>query len=88
MLLIRDGIIHDMEQREPYEADILIRDGKIEEIGEHLAADGVDIDYMYSVFGHKDGTAYMIIAAKNMQTMQASLDRNNIPAADSLALGI
>ncbi len=64
------------------------RPGGLSELLQLLAADGVDIDYMYSVFGHKDGTAYMIIAAKNMQTMQASLDRNNIPAADSLALGI
>ena len=42
MLLIRDGIIHDMEQREPYEADVLVQDGIIAKIGEHLSADGVE----------------------------------------------
>ena len=64
------------------------RPGGLNELLKKLADDGVDIEYMYSVFGHKDGLAYMIIAAKNMQTMQMSLDKNNITAADSLALGL
>ncbi|MBQ6603711.1 MAG: ACT domain-containing protein [Eubacterium sp.] len=64
------------------------RPGGLNDLLQLLAGDGVDIEYMYSVFGHKDGLAYMIIAAKNMQTMQESLDRHNITAADSLALGL
>lgn len=39
MLLIRNGLIFDAVHREPYTADILVKDGKIEEIGAGLTAD-------------------------------------------------
>ncbi|MGN0479319.1 MAG: amidohydrolase [Hominenteromicrobium sp.] len=44
MLLIQNGRIHDAIHREPYTADILVKDGKIAEIGENLAADCPAID--------------------------------------------
>ena len=43
MLLIRKGNIHDAVNEEAYTADILIKDGKIAEIGENLTADGAEI---------------------------------------------
>ena len=39
MLLIRNGLIFDAVHREPYPADILVKDGKIAEIGAGLTAD-------------------------------------------------
>lgn len=39
MLLIRNGLIFDAVHREPYTADILVKDGKIAEIGAGLTAD-------------------------------------------------
>lgn len=39
MLLIRNGLIFDAVHREPYTADILVKDGKIVEIGADLTAD-------------------------------------------------
>ena len=39
MLLIRNGMIFDAVHREPYTADILVKDGKIAEIGAGLTAD-------------------------------------------------
>lgn len=33
MVLIKNGLIHDLENREPYRADILVKDGKIADIG-------------------------------------------------------
>lgn len=39
-MLIKNGMIHDMVQREPYKADLLIKDGKIAAIGTDLTADG------------------------------------------------
>lgn len=39
MLLIRNGLIFDAVHREPYTADILVKDGKIAEIGASLTAD-------------------------------------------------
>ncbi len=38
-MIIQNGRIHDMVNREPYVADILIRDGKIEAIGKDFSAD-------------------------------------------------
>ena len=64
------------------------RPGGLKELLEKLASDGVDIEYMYSVFGHKNGLAYMIVSAKNMECMQESLDKNQIIAADSKELGL
>ncbi|MDO5122954.1 MAG: amidohydrolase [Erysipelotrichaceae bacterium] len=40
MTLIKNGRIHDMVNREPYIADILIENGKIKAIGMDLAPDG------------------------------------------------
>ena len=43
MLIIKNGLIHDAVNREPYVADILIEDGKIISIGKDIAADGAEI---------------------------------------------
>ena len=37
MTVIKNGLIHDMVQKEPYAADIRIKDGKIAEIGNDLS---------------------------------------------------
>lgn len=44
MLLIRNGLIFDAVHREPYTADILVKDGKIAEIGAVLTADCLTFD--------------------------------------------
>ena len=44
MVLVKNGLIHDMVNKEPYKADILIEDGKIKAIGTDLAADGEVFD--------------------------------------------
>lgn len=44
MLLIRNGLIFDAVHREPYTADILVKDGKIAEIGAGLTADCATFD--------------------------------------------
>ena len=38
MLLIKNGLIHDAVNREPYRADILIENGKIARIAPEIAA--------------------------------------------------
>ena len=40
MVLVKNGMIHDMVNKEPYKADILIEDGKIKAIGADLTSDG------------------------------------------------
>ncbi len=39
MILIKNGTVYDAIHRDPYKADILVKDGKIAEIGENLTAD-------------------------------------------------
>ena len=39
IMIIKNGLIHDMVQREPYKADLLIKDGKILQIGTDLPQD-------------------------------------------------
>ena len=43
MLCIKNGRIHDLVKEEPYVADILVKDGKIAAIGEHLEAAGAEV---------------------------------------------
>ena len=43
-MLIKNGMIHDMVQREPYKADLLIEDGKIKAIGTDLPEEGEVFD--------------------------------------------
>ena len=40
MVLVKNGMIHDMVNKEPYKADILIEDGIIKAIGTDLTSDG------------------------------------------------
>ena len=47
-----------------------------------LAKENIDIEYMYSIFRYAAGKAYMIIAAKDMELMAESLEKNNIESAD------
>lgn len=42
-MIIKNGLIHDAITREPYTADILIRDGKIAEISAGLNTDGEEV---------------------------------------------
>ena len=51
MLCIKNGRIHDLVKEEPYVADILVKDGKIAAIGEHLEADGAEaVSYTHLVW--------------------------------------
>ena len=62
--------------------------GGLERLLEQLANDGVDIQYMYSVFAFEEGKAYMIISAKDVVIMSRSIEKNNIATADKDTLGI
>jgi len=43
MTIIKNGLINDAVHSEPYTADILIRDGKIAEIGADIRAEGAEV---------------------------------------------
>lgn len=42
-ILIRNALVHDAVNREPYPADLLIEDGKIVRIAPDIACDGAEI---------------------------------------------
>ncbi len=53
-----------------------------------LAKGGLDIEYMYSVVGRKDSSAYMIFRVADMQHMEDILSSNGIAPVGEDALGI
>lgn len=42
-MIIKNGLIHDAVNEKPYTADVLVKDGKIAEIGENISCDGHEI---------------------------------------------
>ena len=53
-----------------------------------LAEESIDIEYMYSVFGQKDGLAYMIFKVKDVEAFISVLEKYFITVADNSDLGI
>lgn len=53
-----------------------------------LSDNGIDIGYMYSVFGQKDGLAYMIFRVDDTDKLLEVLKKNDIKIADNSDLGI
>ncbi len=64
------------------------RPGGLCELINMLAEDNVDIEYMYSVFSKTDGRAYMIISAKDVNSLINSLTKHNIDTDDYNDMGI
>lgn len=62
MLLIKGGLLHDAVNKEPYVADILVKDGKILQIGKDLNAKGaktVDAAGLYVYPGFVDAHSHL-----------------------------
>ena len=53
-----------------------------------ISKEEIDIEYMYSVFGQKDGLAYMIFKVKDVEAFISVLEKYFITAADNSDLGI
>lgn len=53
-----------------------------------LSQENVDINYMYSVFGHKAGQAYMIFRVGDLERFRAVLEKNQFHLVDAEALGV
>ena len=53
-----------------------------------ISKEEIDIEYMYSVFGQKDGLAYMIFKVKDVEAFISVLEKNFITVADNSDLGI
>ena len=53
-----------------------------------LATANVDVSYMYSIFGHADENAYMILQLNDADEVAELLAKNGITVASSEKLGI
>ena len=53
-----------------------------------ISNEEIDIEYMYSVFGQKDGLAYMIFKVKDVEACISVLEKYFITVADNSDLGI
>lgn len=62
--------------------------GGLNELLNIISKEGIDIEYMYSVFGQKDGLAYMIFKVKDVEAFISVLEKYFITVADNSDLGI
>ena len=53
-----------------------------------ISKEEIDIEYMYSVFGQKDGLAYMIFKVKDVEAFISVLEKYFITVADNSDLEI
>lgn len=62
--------------------------GGLAEVLRLISEAGVDVEYMYSVFGQVNGNAYMIFRVTDMDKLIAILNANGIVPAAGEELGI
>ena len=62
--------------------------GGLAEVLAVLAQESIDVEYMYSVFGHGDGLAYMIFRVADTEKLIAVLQANGIHPVAGEDLGI
>ena len=62
--------------------------GGLNELLNIISKEEIDIEYMYSVFGQKDGLAYMIFKVKDVEAFISVLEKYFITVADNSDLGI
>ena len=53
-----------------------------------VAQAGIDVEYMYSMFGHGDGLAYMIFRVADVERLESVFSANGIAPATGEDLGI
>ncbi len=62
--------------------------GGLNELLNIISKENIDIEYMYSVFGQKDGLAYMIFKVKDVDGFLSVLEKNSVVVASGADLGI
>ena len=64
------------------------RPGGLSELLRVLSEAQIDIEYMYSVFGQKNGLAYMIFRVADVQRLSAALSASGLTAVSGEELGV
>ncbi len=62
--------------------------GGLSKVLSMISTAGIDVEYMYSVFGQKEGQACMIFRVADTDGLTAVLDQNGIGTIDGKELGI
>ena len=62
--------------------------GGLNELLTLMAESDINIEYMYSVFGHKHGLAYMVFRVDHAHRFEDLINEHNLTTADSAELGI
>lgn len=62
--------------------------GGLNQLLDKIADSNINIEYMYSVFGQKDGLAYMIFKVSDPDKLIEDMEKNGIKTADYEDLGI
>lgn len=62
--------------------------GGLNELLNIISKEEIDIEYMYSVFGQKDGLAYMIFKVKDVDVFTSVLKKYFVTVSDNSDLGI
>ena len=62
--------------------------GALSGVLEVLAKENIDVHYMYSIFGHQNGFAYMIMQVENTEKANEILKANGITIAEARDLQI
>lgn len=62
--------------------------GALSDVLELLANENIDVNYMYSIFGHQDGKAYMIMQLSEVEKATKILTDNKVAIAEPKDLQI
>ena len=62
--------------------------GALSDVLEILAKENIDVHYMYSIFGHQEGKAYMIMQLENAEKASEILKENGVIIAEPKDLQI
>ena len=64
------------------------RPGGLSEVLQIISREGIDVEYMYSVFGQKNGLAYMIFRVGDPDRLDAVLRASGLSAVPGEELGV
>jgi len=88
MLLIQHGLLHTMETDQPFHADLLIRDGRIAEISEHIAPteemELYDASSLQIFPGFIDAHSHIGISEEKTTTQNDACNENTNPVTPYL----
>ena len=85
-ILLKHGDILSMTP--VWAVEVPDRPGGLAEVLGVLAEAHVDVEYMYSLFTHKEGKAYMVFRISDEEKFQALLATHGIQLADKDELGL